>query len=211
MIHFTTAELLELPRRYRANLINCLAGFKSVNLIGTQNETGQTNLAIFNSVVHIGANPPLMGFILRPTTVARHTYQNIQSTGHYTINSVSKAMMAQAHQTSAKYEVGQSEFEHCGFSSKYLEGFSAPFVTESAVQIGLQFEEEHYIKANDTRLVIGRIQHLRLPSGHIAESGHLDLEQLDSIAMTALDTYFTPTFLARMAYAQPDQPPQQIK
>lgn len=75
---FTFDEIMRLPSRYRANLINKVSGFKPANLIGTKSKSGQTNLAVFNSVVHIGANPPYLGFILRPTTVERHTYENIK-------------------------------------------------------------------------------------------------------------------------------------
>ena len=60
--HFNIGDVVyyELPMedRKRIALINSLSGFKSLNLIGTINNQGQTNLAIFNSVVHIGANPP---------------------------------------------------------------------------------------------------------------------------------------------------------
>lgn len=48
--------------------------------MGTVNKIGHTNLAIFNSVIHIGANPPLMGFISRPNSGERHTLENIQET-----------------------------------------------------------------------------------------------------------------------------------
>ncbi len=72
------ADLAKLDKRYRANFFNTLTGFKSANLIGTYDENDKENLAIFNSVIHLGANPPLMGFILRPTTVERHTYENIK-------------------------------------------------------------------------------------------------------------------------------------
>jgi hypothetical protein len=59
MIHFTSADINALEQRKRATFINTLAGVKQVALVGSQNQHQQTNLAIFNSVVHIGANPPL--------------------------------------------------------------------------------------------------------------------------------------------------------
>ena len=77
-----------MAQRYRANFINSLSGYKSANLIGTCNEQQQTNLAIISSVVHIGANPPLMGMIMRPHTVTRDTLGNIKQTGLFTINAL---------------------------------------------------------------------------------------------------------------------------
>ena len=55
---------------------NSFSGAKPGYLIGT-GQGEDENLAIFNSITHIGARPPLLGFIQRPTTVDRHTYQNI--------------------------------------------------------------------------------------------------------------------------------------
>ncbi len=80
--------IAQLEQRFRTNFINCLSGFKSLNLIGSVNQLQQTNLAIFNSVFHLGANPPLLGCIIRPDSVERHTLSNIESTGYYTFNHV---------------------------------------------------------------------------------------------------------------------------
>jgi hypothetical protein len=86
--YFSLVDLMALEQRYRAAFVNSLSGFKSVCLIGTKNPSQQTNLAIFNSLVHIGANPPYIGFISRPDSVDRHTLSNIKETGLYTINHI---------------------------------------------------------------------------------------------------------------------------
>ncbi len=203
MQSFTFDDLMQLPGRYRGVSLNKISGLKPANLIGTKSESGQTNLAVFNSVVHIGANPPYLGFILRPTTVERHTYENIKETGVYTINQITTEIHQQAHQTSAKYERDLSEFEATGLTEYYHEDFQAPFVGESRIKIGLQFEEEHYVKCNDTRLVIGKVQHVLLPEGIIEDDGHIALEKLDSVAIGGLDTYYTVEKLGRYAYAKP--------
>ena len=64
----------------RLNLINSCMGYKSANLIGTISKDGRPNLAVFSSITHLGSDPALIGFILRPTTVPRHTYSNIKET-----------------------------------------------------------------------------------------------------------------------------------
>ena len=64
MAAYGISEIESWERFYRANFINSLTGFKSVNLIGTVNTTGQANLGIFSSIVHIGSNPPLLGYVV---------------------------------------------------------------------------------------------------------------------------------------------------
>jgi flavin reductase (DIM6/NTAB) family NADH-FMN oxidoreductase RutF len=200
---FDLKSLMEMEGRYRANLINKIAGYKTANLIGTRSGSGLENLAVFNSVVHIGANPPYLGFILRPTTVDRHTYENLKEAGFYTINQVTGRIHQQAHRTSANYPGTQSEFEACGLKPFYIEGFQAPFVGESAIKLGLAFEEEHLVKCNGTRLIVGKVMHLILPQGVISEDGDIALEDLDTVAIGGLDTYYSGSKLGRYGYCRP--------
>ncbi|EGU57164.1 flavin reductase domain protein FMN-binding protein, partial [Vibrio nigripulchritudo ATCC 27043] len=100
---YSKSDIGEMEDRFRARFINSLSGYKSANLIGTIDNNGQHNLSIVSSVFHLGANPPLLGMIVRPHSVSRHTLENIVETGHYTINSVCREVYQQAHQTSARY------------------------------------------------------------------------------------------------------------
>ena len=190
--------------RYRATLINKVAGYKTANLIGTRSQNGLENLALFNSVVHIGANPPLLGFVLRPTEVPRHTYDNLKQTGCFTINMVVADIHQQAHRTSGKYPVETSEFEACGLTPSYLERFPAPYVAESPVRIGLTFQEEHQI-SNGTRLIVGRVEHLFLPEEIIGPDGDVPLDELHAVAIGGLDSYYTGVKLGRYGYFRPGE------
>ena len=86
-----------MEQRERARLINSLSGFKSANLIGTCDKQGLENLAVVSSVVHLGSNPPLFGFIVRPTESRRDTLENILETKHFTINSVGEPTSYKKH------------------------------------------------------------------------------------------------------------------
>ena len=203
LTHLDNCQIGDLEDRKRIALINSLSGFKSLNLIGTVNKHGQNNLAIFNSVVHIGANPPLMGFISRPDSVEKHTIENIMETAYYTINHVNKDIFEKAHQTSARYKRDESEFDATGLTTDYKNFFPAPFVRESNIQIGLELKEIISVKTNNTLLVIGEINHLLFPSEIWEESGVLDIEKAGSIAGSSLDGYHTTQLMKRMKYAKP--------
>ena len=87
-----TKEIEQLEQRYRTSFINSLAGFRQAVLVGTKSVTGNTNLAIFNSLIHLGANPALFGLISRPDAVQRDTLQNILDTKEYTLNFVKSSV-----------------------------------------------------------------------------------------------------------------------
>ena len=203
LTHFTNLQLADIEKRKRIALINSLIGFKSLNLIGTSNKEGQTNLAIFNSVMHIGADPALLGFISRPNSVERHTVENIQQMGYYTINHVNATIFEKAHQTSARYDKDQSEFDATGLNAVYKNNFAAPFVQESHIQMGLILKEIISIKSNNTDLVIGEIVDLYFPAEIWQEDGYLDIEKAGTVAGSSLDGYHNTQLIKRMKYAKP--------
>lgn len=207
MVLYTQREIESFERFYRANLINSLSGFKSVSLIGTINRQGQTNLGIFSSIVHIGSDPALIGYINRPRAAAPHTLANIEATGVYTINHIHSSFLEKAHQTSAKYPEGVSEFEETGLTPEYTGICAAPFVRESAVKYALTLQEIIPIHLNDTFLVIGKIDSIHLQDGLLAVDGFIDLHGAESICSTGLDGYYSTNPLGRYNYAKPGQHP----
>jgi len=199
----SNAQIMDMEQRKRAQLINSISGFRSVALIGTIDTQGQTNLAIFSSIVHLGSNPPLLGFIMRPDSVERHTLSNIMEMGHYTINHIHQKMYEQAHQTSARYPKNMSEFDATQLTPLFKEGFVAPFVKESHIQIGMEFKERIEISINQTSMVIGEIKWIHFPDHCLSEDGFLDIEKAGSITSTGQDSYHTTQLLQRLEYAKP--------
>ncbi len=210
MATYITADIESWERFYRANFINSLTGFKSVNLIGTVNELAQTNLGIFSSIVHIGSNPPLIGYINRPIKAAPHTLANIKATGVYTINHIHPSFIQQAHQTSAKYEAGISEFEEVGLTPEFLENIAAPFVKESSIKYALSLQEIIPIKLNDTFLVIGKVISIQIEKDIVSDDGFIHLEKVNSVCSNGVDAYYSTELIARYHYAKPGIKPQKI-
>lgn len=199
-----------MEQRYRAAFINSLGGFKSVVLVGTANDAGATNLAIFNSLFHLGANPPLCGLIFRPDSVERHTLSNLEASGCYTINHLNESIYQQAHQTSARYPAEISEFEATGLTPAYKNGFQAPFVEESLLQFSVLFREKIQLSINNTILIIGQIQDVWIPENVQQPDGFLDLEKAGTLTCSGLDSYHQTKRLARLSYAKPDKLPDII-
>ncbi|MGD1845849.1 MAG: flavin reductase family protein [Salibacteraceae bacterium] len=203
MVDRETLESWE--RRYRGNFVNSLSGFKSLNLCGTVNDAGQTNLSVISSVVHLGAHPPLMGMIVRPDTVPRHTLSNLEATGYYTFNHLTEEMVRQGHQSAANYPENDSEFEATGLTPVYDPNFKAPYVEESQIRIGLAFRERHNLSINGTILIIGEIQQVWFPETCHAADGYLDIQAAGTVTVAGLDAYHSTNKLARFSYAKPDK------
>jgi flavin reductase (DIM6/NTAB) family NADH-FMN oxidoreductase RutF len=204
----TADDIQAMDKLVRVQFATSLPGPKPICLIGSVNAAGQTNLAPFSSVVHLGSNPALLGMISRPDVVERHTLANILETKVYTINHVHVGMVDAAHQCSARYPREMSEFSATGLQEHWEDSFAAPFVRESRLRIGMVLEDVLDIAANGTQMIIGRVSLVQTES--MADDGSLDLCTLESVASTALDTYFGITPLARFAYAKADRQPRRL-
>ena len=207
MRHLTAADIAGFDKIYRLNLVNGLPGFKPANLVGTAAPDGRTNLAVFSSALHLGSDPALLGIVTRPTTVPRHTYANLKASGCYTLNHVPEALAAPAHYTSANFPDDVSEFDACGFTADYRDGFAAPYVAESVLSIGLRLLEEHAI-SNGTVLLVGRVEHVYLQEELLRPDGTLDLVAAGTAAISGLDGYHAVQPPVRFGYARPGQFPQ---
>ena len=207
-MHLTNYDIKNTERIRRLNIINSVSGIKPANLIGTLSDNNISNLAIFSSVVHLGSNPPLAGMILRPDLeVRRHTYENIKSSGFYTINHVHAEFAENAHYTSAKFDADISEFKKCGLTEEYLFDFEAPFVKESRLKLGMKFVQSIPLKINDTVMVIGEIQHLVLPDEALDDRGYIDLAMINDVGISGLNSYYGLKKIASYPYARPEELP----
>jgi len=202
--HYAIAEIQGWTRIYRANFVNSLSGFKPVSLIATVNKTNQPNLAIFSNIVHLGADPALIGFINRPREAAPHTIRNIEDTGFYTINHILPSFVDKAHQTSAKYPEGVNEFDAVGLTAVSKDGFSVPYVAESHVQMALSLSEIIAL-SNGTFLVVGALEHAYVNEKAVAGDVFIELSKEESIVSLGLDAYYETSPLDRYSYAKPDQ------
>jgi flavin reductase (DIM6/NTAB) family NADH-FMN oxidoreductase RutF len=204
MQQFTPAEWQSWERFYRANFINSLTGFKSASLIGTINAEGVPNLGMFSSMVHIGSDPALIGYINRPVAAAPHTLANIKANGFYTVNHIHASFLEKAHQTSAKYPDEVNEFTEVGLTEAYIDGVNVPFVKESHIKYLLSLKEIIPIQLNDTFLVIGQLEQVMIdPSLQPSADGFLHLDQAGSICSNGLDAYYNTELIDRYAYAKP--------
>jgi flavin reductase (DIM6/NTAB) family NADH-FMN oxidoreductase RutF len=211
MQQFTPAEWQSWERFYRANFINSLTGFKSASLIGTINAQGVPNLGMFSSIVHIGSDPALIGFINRPIAAAPHTLANIKTNGFYTVNHIQASFLGQAHQTSAKYPDEVNEFTEVGLTEEYLDGVKVPFVKESPIKYLLSLKEIIPITLNATFLAIGQLEQVLIdPSLQPTADGFLELDQIGSICSNGLDAYYKTELIDRYDYAKPGIPVQKM-
>lgn len=210
MINMNSDQISEMEKFYRISLMNSISGYKSVNLLGTTNANGITNLCPVSSVFHMGSNPPLLGMVIRPERTHNDTLRNIRSVGQYTLNNVLPEWYTEAHQTSASYPSGISEFDVCGFEKLYSGKFRAPFVEKSTIRIGLELREIIDAEINGTTIIIGEIVLILADDTLIGEDGFVDHVKAGTLAVAGQDSYYSPQVVGRLTYAKPGEVPNSI-
>lgn len=208
MFKYSKDDITGLDRITRLTLINSITGYKPANLVGTCDKDGHTNLAIISSVVHLGSDPAYLAFVMRPLIGERHTMENIIATGFYTINHIHSNIAEKAHFTSADFPRDVSEFERCQLTPQYLDGFSAPFVSESRIKIGLSLAEKLDIKLNGTIMVIGHVEHIYMEEDYFDPITGLDLNRAGTICVSGLDSYHEVSKFVSFPYARVDDVPE---
>jgi flavin reductase (DIM6/NTAB) family NADH-FMN oxidoreductase RutF len=195
-------QFSNLDKREFTTFFNSLSGAKPGYLIGS-GEGDDENLAVFNSITHLGTNPPLLGFIQRPTTVDRHTYQNILKYKHYSFNLITETFFEKAHQSSARYAKGINEFKEVGLTAVHKKEMRCPFVAESPLHIALELFDDVEIKSNNTRLIVGKVLSVSKPKILDKSEGALNFQELKGVNISGLSDYYTLKKVKTLNYAKP--------
>lgn len=203
MKHISKQDLNAMDRIYRLNLINSCTGYKSANLIGTVSTENIYNVAVFSSITHLGSDPALLTFIVRPTTVPRDTYKNIIDNKEFTVNHINVEDIKEAHHTSARYSSVISEFDVTNLEKEFKDDYKAPFVKSSRIKLGCKYLNQYEIKENNTLLMIAEINDIYFNEDIIQNDGWLNLDIAKTVTVNGLDGYALPSLVQRFEYAKP--------
>lgn len=204
---FDSAAIDSMAKIPRLNLINSVTGYKSANLIGTHSMEGVLNLAIFSSITHLGSNPPLLGFMIRPVgSTPRDTYTNIKENHYFTVNHITKPMIEDAHHTSSAYESGISEFDKTNLEAEFLDDQKVPFVKGSPVKLLCKYVNEYPILENGCIHLIASIEKIYVEDQLIQKENWVRLDLAEVVTINGLDGYSVPKLIDRFEYARPNQP-----
>ncbi|MCH8553568.1 MAG: flavin reductase family protein [Schleiferiaceae bacterium] len=205
---FNKQAILDWESRFRANFFHAALGVKPAVLIGTIDENSNANLAIFSSAFHLGSNPPIFGFMMRPPDVRRDTLNNILKAGEYSLSIFQSDAIDQAHQTSAKYEPHIDEFDAVGLDKVIWEG--VPIPKDSPLSMKLQFLEAIDIHHNKTQLILGEVVAVYANALQLTDDGLILHEENNIVGVSGLDTYYTSKKVKRLSYARPNENPKTL-
>ncbi len=182
------------PHEFYQHLVHVITP-RPIAWVSSISAAGITNLAPFSFFNGVGANPPSVVFspVNNRAGVPKDTLTNVQATGQFVVNIVSRALCELMNQTAYEFEYGVSEFEQVGLTAVKGERVSPPRVGEASVSIECTVMQivpvgEGPLAAN---LVIGRIELMHVRDDLLAANGMVDASKLDTVGRLGGAAYCT--------------------
>lgn len=146
---------------------------RPIAFVSTLSEDGVPNLAPFSFFMAGGANPPSVVFcpVRSPQGEPKDTLRNIESTGEYVINIVTRDMAEGMNNTAFGFPHGVSEWPASGFTMAESEAVRPARVAESPVSLECRrFQTvEHGGAGNSAVYVIGEVLVSHIHPDHWAD------------------------------------------
>lgn len=118
------------------NPFKAIVSPRPIGWISTRAKDGITNLAPYSFFNAISDSPPMVGFSASPgETGNKDSLVNIEETGEFVVNIVSRELIDAMNLSSAALPHGQSEFDHAGLDEAPSQLIAAPRVKGSPCQL----------------------------------------------------------------------------
>ncbi|MBL6975579.1 MAG: flavin reductase family protein [Deltaproteobacteria bacterium] len=180
----------DLSPRDSHRLLTSLFIPRPIAFVGTIGLDGTPNCAPFSFANGVSSKPPVMMVSVSdgPGGNPKDTLRNIQDTGEYTVNLVTRTMASRMHEASGRFPPQVSEFEKVGLAIRRSHLIDAPGIAESPVTLELRLRETIRPQGTRTTLVLGdvvlyHVDEERLVGGELVPDG------LDVVGRLGKDTY----------------------
>ncbi|WP_413560404.1 flavin reductase family protein [Bdellovibrio sp. HCB209] len=147
--------------------LNSLVGPRPIGWISSQGSDGSINLAPYSFFNAFNYKPPIIGFC---STGPKNTLRNIQETGEFVWNLVTRPLVEKMNQTSAPVPYGTDEFELVGLAKTPSMLVKPPRVSESLVSLECKLTQILQLKTKEGNDVTSWLILGEVIAGHIHHS-----------------------------------------
>ncbi len=202
-------DLGAMERRDVYQLLTRVVAPRPIAFVSSMDPEGGRNLAPFSFFTLGGLNPPSLAFCPVNTRDAfvKDTVRNIETTGEYVVNVVTRAMADKVNQASWNYPPGVDEYEAAGFTPAASELVAPPRVAESPVAIECRLHRilRHGEGALASNYIIGEALRVHVEDS-VMDAGHPDARKLDLVGRLGADWYVRASRDALFELPRPEGP-----
>ena len=187
-------EISNLELREIYNLMISGISPRPIAFVGTQDKSGNDNLAPFSYFNAFGSNPPIVGF--SPANSGRtgkqkDTLINIRSTKEFSISMINYDMVEQVSLSSCEFESKIDEFIKSGLTKKESSKIKPYSVNESYFIMECKLHEILELGGNpgSGNLVLGEIVNFHISPDILDKDNKIDPVKLDPISRLGYNYY----------------------
>lgn len=182
---------LPVPGPYR--LLTSLVVPRPIAWVGTRGLDGSANLAPFSFFNAVGDKPPtIMISVGSRRGAIKDTRRNIQETGVFVVNIVSRPLAEAMNLTSGDWPYGDSEFEHAGLTILPGDVVDAPRVAQALAALECRLSQIVPVSETQYTMLLGQVVRFHLAEGLLRPNGTADPAQLQAIGRLSVDEYVEP-------------------
>ncbi|KAA3512192.1 flavin reductase family protein [Agrobacterium rosae] len=156
---------------------------RPIGWIGSKGGDGSLNLAPYSFFNAVSDTPKLIMF---SSSGHKHSVRNVEESGVFTANLVSRNLVEQMNASSAPVEYGVNEFEIAGLTAKQCELVDAPYVAEAFAALECQVTQ--IIRPIDVNgaeseswVVFGQVVGIHINEA-VIENGRIDMGRARPVA-----------------------------
>ncbi len=149
--------------------------------VSTVSKDGIYNLAPFSYFAGISSDPPLLLISVgsKETKEKKDTWQNIEDTGEFVVNMVTKDTLEKMNITALPFDKEIDEFEKAGLTPVPSSVVKAPRVKESPVNI--ECKRFEIIQIGKMGIILGEVLKVHVKEDILNEKGYVDTTKLEII------------------------------
>lgn len=204
-----TFDILALTIPERSRLLVRVVAPRPIAFVSTVGSDGVGNLAPFSYFTMGGGNPACLTFCtvnLRDGT-EKDSLRNIESTGEFVVNVVTRAMAEQMNCTAVDFNADVDEFDVAGFTRAPSVRVKPPGVAESPVRMECRLIQVVRVGegASASNFIIGEVLYVSADDA-VCTDGLPDNHKLDQLSRLGADLYLPTTPDALFSMKRPSKP-----
>jgi len=149
--------------------------------VSTVSKDGILNAAPFSYYAGVSSSPPVVMISIgkKDTQEKKDTWKNIEETGEFVINLVTKDLVDKMNITSISFESNVNEFEKAKITPKKATIVNAPLIEESPVN--LECKTYEIVNIGKMGIIFGEILNIHVEDTILNEKGYIDTTKLEII------------------------------
>lgn len=171
----------ELSKSQIYKLMTSIIVPRPIAWISTVSKNGVYNLAPFSYFAGVSSDPPLLMVSIgsKEDGIKKDTWQNIEDTGHFVVNTVTKELLDKMNISALPYEKDINEFEKAGLTPVPSDIVKAPIVAESPINV--ECEKFQIIEIGSMGIIFGKILKIHVKDEILNEKGYVDTKKLEIV------------------------------